>query len=340
MAQHKAPTSVTVAPLAEKTAFEQWVARYWVHCALGFLAIILFVVVRHFINRQATQAVDANWSLITAQTTPNPLTQIPQGEPDALAGLASDLVDSEAGAAARLLEIRSRIDRGDYAGARTALAALRQEHADSALIKDTYEVDGQSTTLPDLMGRRIDEIEAWRQAHTELEANPELPEGSPRVRLNTSEGSILLGLYQQEAPGHAANFLELCREGYYDGTKFHRIQKGFMIQGGDPNSRSEDRETWGQGGPEKKLPPELNHLRHFGGVLSMAKQGGETESSGSQFFITTDPAHHLNGVHVVFGKVIEGLDVVRKIVAGEIDPDGPAGDRPLNPVVIESTEVL
>ena len=71
----------------------------------------------------------------------------------------------------------------------------------------------------------------------------------------------------------------------------------------------------------------------------MAKQSGETESSGSQFFITTDPAHHLNGVHVVFGKVIEGMDVVRKIVEGEVDPDGP-GDRPLNPVVIESTEVL
>jgi cyclophilin family peptidyl-prolyl cis-trans isomerase len=339
MAQHKAPTSVTVAPLAEKTPFEQWVSRYWVHCALGFVAIILFVVVRHFMNRQATQAVDANWSLITAQTIPNALTQIPEGEPEALARLASDLVGSQAGAAARLLEIRSRIDRGDYAGSRTALAALEQEHADSALIRDTYDVEGRSTTLPGLLARRIEEVEAWKKAHTDWEANPELPEGSPRVRLNTGEGSILLGLYREEAPGHTANFLKLCQEGYYEGTRFHRIQKGFMIQGGDPNSRSEDRDTWGQGGPEEKLPPELNYLRHFAGVLSMAKQGGEAESSGSQFFITTDPAHHLNGVHVVFGKVIEGMDVVQKIVAGEIGPDGP-GDRPQDPVVIESIEVL
>ena len=340
MAQHKAPTSVTVAPLAEKSAFEQWVARYWVHCVLVLLGLVLFVVVRHFMNRQATLAVDANWGLIAAQTTPNRSTGIPEGDPASLANLASELVDTQAGAAARLIEIRSRIDRDDYAGARTALAALRQEHPDSALVKDTCTVDGQVTTLPDLLARRIDEGEAWKAAHPELEANPELPEGSPRVRLNTTEGSILLGLYEEQAPGHTANFLRLCREGYYDGTNFHRIQKGFMIQGGDPNSRSEDRETWGQGGPEEKLPPELNDLRHFRGVLSMAKQGGEAESSGSQFFITTDPAHHLNGVHVVFGKVIEGMDVVQKIVAGEIDPDSPAGDRPLNPVVIESTEVL
>ena len=249
MAQHKAPTSVTVAPLAEKTPFEQWVSRYWVHCALGFLAIVLFVVVRHFMNRQATQAMDVNWSLITSQTTPNPLTQIPEGEPDDLARLATDLAGSQAGAAARLLEIRSRIDGGDYTGARTALAALRQEHADSPLLGGTYQVDGQSTTLDDLLGRRIDEREAWEKDLLELQSNPELPEGSPRVRLNTAEGSILLGLYQEEAPGHTANFLKLCGEGYYDGTRFHRIQKGFMIQGGRPQQPLRGSGDLGSGGP-------------------------------------------------------------------------------------------
>jgi cyclophilin family peptidyl-prolyl cis-trans isomerase len=148
-------------------------------------------------------------------------------------------------------------------------------------------------------------------------------------------------LYPDKAPNHVANFLKLAQapgtEGY-SGTKFHRTIPGFMIQAGDPNSRSEDVTSWGQGGLDYTIPPEPSDLSHFAGVLSMAKKPTDFESSGCQFFITTNEAHHLDGVHTVFGAVVEGMDVVQQIASGEIAKD--SGDRPANPVTIESVEVL
>ena len=110
-----------------------------------------------------------------------------------------------------------------------------------------------------------------------------------------------------------------------------------MIQGGDPNSREGDPATWGSGGPGYKIPAEITELRHFEGVLAAAKQGGETESSGSQFYITTGAPHHLDGQHTVFGALLEGEAVVGEIENGSLVE---GTDRPQDPVVIESAEVL
>jgi cyclophilin family peptidyl-prolyl cis-trans isomerase len=112
-----------------------------------------------------------------------------------------------------------------------------------------------------------------------------------------------------------------------------------MIQGGDPNSKDANATaTWGQGGPGYTLPQEQGALYHFAGVLSMAKKESDWESSGSQFFITVAPAHHLDGQYTIIGAVIEGMDVAKQIASGEIAKD--TADRPATPAILQSAEVL
>ena len=129
------------------------------------------------------------------------------------------------------------------------------------------------------------------------------------AEINTHEGKIVVDLNFKAAPNTVANFVELANSGFYNGLLFHRVIPGFMIQGGDPNGD-------GTGGPGYTIDDEPNDLKHETGVISMANRGPNT--GGSQFFITHLPQPHLDGKHTVFGKVIEGHDVVCRI-----DPNDP-----------------
>ncbi len=124
----------------------------------------------------------------------------------------------------------------------------------------------------------------------------------------TYEGKIIVELNFKEAPNTVANFVELSNKGFYNGLVFHRVIPGFMIQGGDPNGD-------GTGGPDYTIDDEINNLKHETGVISMANRGPNT--NGSQFFITQLPQPHLDGKHTVFGRVLEGQDVVCRIDAFE-----------------------
>jgi len=136
------------------------------------------------------------------------------------------------------------------------------------------------------------------------------PAKNYRATIETNKGTILLELYPNYAPKTVNNFVFLARQGFYDGLKFHRVISNFMIQGGDPTGT-------GTGGPGYKFEDEVrnNPLKHETGVISMANAGANT--NGSQFFITHSPQPHLNGRHTVFGKVIEGQDVVNAIRQGD-----------------------
>ena len=126
---------------------------------------------------------------------------------------------------------------------------------------------------------------------------------------DTDRGPIKVELYPDKAPLTVASFVNLARHGFYDGLGFHRVIPDFMIQGGCP-------EGSGRGGPGYKFEDEANHgVRHERGVLSMANAGPNT--NGSQFFITHVPTPHLDGKHTVFGKVLEGLDVVDSVAGGD-----------------------
>ena len=151
----------------------------------------------------------------------------------------------------------------------------------------------------------------------------------PVVELDTNMGAIVIELNEEKAPKTVANFLNYVKSGQYEGTIFHRIIDGFMIQGGDPTGT-------GMGGPGYKIADEFGEgLTHDDeGYFSMANAGPNT--GGSQFFITLAPTPWLNGHHAIFGRVVEGMDVVRKIGVTKTD----FRDRPLEDVKMETVEVI
>lgn len=145
-------------------------------------------------------------------------------------------------------------------------------------------------------------------------------------------GEIVLKFYPDVAPGHVKNFLKLAQEKFYDGTTFHRVIPGFMIQGGDPNSKTPDRSMHGMGGPGHRVKAEFNSKPHRRGVLSMAR-ANDPDSAGSQFFICVADANFLDWQYTAFGEVVSGMDVADKIVA--VKRDG--RDNPLERVEMTVT---
>jgi cyclophilin family peptidyl-prolyl cis-trans isomerase len=162
------------------------------------------------------------------------------------------------------------------------------------------------------------------------------------ITISTSLGEIKLLLFD-ETPKHKANFLKLTNEGFYNGTTFHRIIDGFMIQGGDPNSKDSIPYNDGQGGPGYTIPAEFNpKFTHIKGALAAARMGDQVnpkkESSGSQFYIVenTDGTHFLDNNYTVYGQVISGIEVVEKIA---VQPKE-GSDRPITDIKIKVTSKL
>lgn len=149
---------------------------------------------------------------------------------------------------------------------------------------------------------------------------------------HTNQGDITIEFMESDAPNTVANFVKLAKEGFYDGTKFHRVIQGFMIQGGDPLTKDDSRMSeWGTGGPGYKFNDEIRaNNQNNVGTISMANAGPNT--NGSQFFINVANNNFLNQKHTVFGRVTSGMDVVTKIENVETN----ANDRPLEAIVIES----
>ena len=152
--------------------------------------------------------------------------------------------------------------------------------------------------------------------------------------LETVHGTIEFEFLDDKAPGHAENFKKLANEGFYNGTTFHRLIPGFMIQGGDPNSKSEDRSQHGQGGPGYTIKAEFNDVSHKRGIVSMARSQ-DPDSGGSQFFIVVKDSTFLDKQYTAFGKVVEGMDVADKIVGEDRD----SNDNPLNRMEIQSITI-
>ena len=144
--------------------------------------------------------------------------------------------------------------------------------------------------------------------------------------LETKFGEITLKFFPDVAPKHVNSFIELANKGFYDGTTFHRVVPGFVIQGGDPNTKSEDRSKHGTGGPGYTLEAEFSNLPHKRGTLSMAR-AAHPDSAGSQFFICVADAAFLDGQYTVFGEVNEGMDVVDKIVSQPRDNSDNPNER-------------
>jgi peptidyl-prolyl cis-trans isomerase B (cyclophilin B) len=154
--------------------------------------------------------------------------------------------------------------------------------------------------------------------------------------IKTSEGEMVLEFWPDVAPGHVENFKKLAKQGFYDGTCFHRVIKGFMIQGGDPLTKELEKEgAWGTGGPGYTIKAEFNDKPHVRGVLSMARSQ-DPNSAGSQFFICHGNPRFLDRQYTAFGKLIKGDDVLEKIATTPTHPP----DRPDKRMVIESIKIV
>lgn len=151
------------------------------------------------------------------------------------------------------------------------------------------------------------------------------PNGTEVAVITTPRGVIKFEFYPEDAPNHVASFIELAQKGFYDGTTFHRVEPGFVIQGGDPFSKTKEGPV-GTGGPGYRLAAEFNSKQHLEGTVAMARSM-DPDSAGSQFYICLAPQPGLDGQYTVFGQVIEGMDVVRAIQVGDV----------MESVVIENT---
>jgi peptidyl-prolyl cis-trans isomerase B (cyclophilin B) len=144
--------------------------------------------------------------------------------------------------------------------------------------------------------------------------------------IHTTLGDITLKFFPEVAPNHVNNFIELAKKGFYNGTTFHRVVPKFVIQGGDPNTKSPDRSRHGMGGPGYEIKAEFNKKPHRRGTLSMARST-HPDSAGSQFFICVADAPSLDGKYTVFGEVAKGMEVVDKIVSQPRDGNDNPNDR-------------
>jgi peptidyl-prolyl cis-trans isomerase B (cyclophilin B) len=161
--------------------------------------------------------------------------------------------------------------------------------------------------------------------------------------LETNYGRIVIEFLPQEAPKNVANFIELTRDGFYDGTRFHRIvgksgAKLVAIQGGDPNTISGDPSTWGQGQPgQKTVQGEFTKsVKHVRGMVSMARKQNDVNSATSQFFICVAPEPQWDGQYSIFGRVIDGMNIVDSIAHGPVWPNT---DKPMDPVTITKATI-
>src|SRR5436189_4881822 len=159
--------------------------------------------------------------------------------------------------------------------------------------------------------------------------------------IKTSEGEMVVQFWTDAAPNTIENFKKLARQGFYDGTIFHRIVKEFMIQGGDPNSKDPAKEnSYGQGGPGYQIKAEFNDHPHDQGVISMARSS-DPDSAGSQFFICLAPVHRLDHQYTTFGKLIKGEDVLEKIGNTPVGRNAQGEmSKPTKRVVIEKIEIV
>ncbi len=207
------------------------------------------------------------------------------------------------------------------------LATVACSGTDSATATDTTATAATETTATQTATTETATTSAAPQAGQEDKSMSNYE--NKVAELHTTAGEIDIRFYPDVAPNHVKNFLDLANKGFYNGTKFHRVIPGFMVQGGDPNTISGSPNTWGTGGSDSHVKAEFSAVSHKRGIVSMAR-AQDPDSASSQFFIVVADSTFLDRQYSVFGQVTKGMDIADKIVSA---PRG-SQDRPNEPVSI------
>ena len=191
-----------------------------------------------------------------------------------------------------------------------------------------------------VMGLALTALAFWGWEATAMAADkapavqPPTDKG-PKAIIKTKFGEIEIKLFPDKAPKHVENFIKLAKSGFYNGTIFHRVIPGFMIQGGDPNTKDlNKKELYGMGGPGHSVKAEFNDIPHKRGIVSMARSN-DPDSAGSQFFIVVEDSPFLDGKYTVFGQVVKGMGFADKVVTQPRD----ARDNPTDRIEMTVTVV-
>lgn len=335
MAKHKSATEVTIVT-EEKSSFELWVLRNWPKAAV--VGVIVAAGIVFFKTRaDATEAARGEeWNQFAT----------PDSDLAEFQAASARVAGTELEGWARLVEAQKALSEDDVASAAKAATALGglNGHLLNSL---TFPIgpDGAEVKLGETLAKNLQAQAEWEASHPNILNNPEPPADAPRATIRTAKGDIVVALYQDLAPEHVANFLAVAKEDGYDGTKFYRAVNNAtssLIEGGDPNTREEDQTAWGRGGDDKTLEQEKNDLIHAPGYLAMARSSTGPASSGMRFYITFGRSHYMDGQTTIFGKVVEGLDVVKEIGTAPLKPADPQTrifDRPDDPISIDDVIV-
>jgi peptidyl-prolyl cis-trans isomerase B (cyclophilin B) len=337
----------TPGPEEEEVSLLDRVLQYKVHIAVGILALVILVLAVAVVRGMAESKEADAWgrSRKLREDAFRALALNANAE-ETLTALESK-VDEFAGTSvhpvllfylARLYESAERLE-----DARRTLERLRSEYPSSELTDPEECAPGDTPMATSELNQIQSKIEFFEKMGKPFAERPRTREGLSATLKVTEFGEIKLGFFTGVAPRHAANFIKLAKEGFFDGTTFHRITD-FCIQGGDPNSKDEDPKNDGQGGPGWTVEKEIrfNPALHTRGTLSAAASSTSGPDSGSQFFICTRDAEHLDGTYTPFGEVLAGMDVVDKIAQEQTqgeNKDGISPDRPIKRIVVEKVTV-
>jgi len=340
MAKHKAPTQVTIATIQQQSVVHELVERYWKLAAIGAVAVSAAILIPHYRKTQQREELLRVWDDLRAQSDFGSgfFLQVQGGSAPALERFAEEHGGKPVGAWAKAVEIGTLIQEEKLDEAEAAAGKLKSGWADHIVASSAFYPgkDGSRLTLEEVIRNGRAQMAAWEKEHAFLFENPALPADAPRVRLQTSKGPIVVGLYSDRVPQHVEAFLKVSRDGGYNGTRFHQVERGGFVLGGDPNTASGAPETWGLGGNPDGVEGESDPaLRHFKGSLVAWRAPGASRSHGTQFFLTTSDQNARDGQTVVFGRVLEGEATLEAIESSPI-VDG----KPQDPAVIETVEVL
>lgn len=322
--QHKSATEVTLAPLSEQSAVEQFVQRYW---KLGALcAVLLIGGALYWQSRKQERSTSRreSWARLMEGAGIEGFNRSPAASKDEVAALSTELATSEAGGWAKLVEAQVRVSERDYEGARSALKSVGTASA-VEMLTDPLWLEPKTSALRsavDALSRAIDAQEAWERDHPGLLANPAPAAGSTQVRLLTDRGPVTLTLHTERAPLHVANFLSKVAEGRF---------KGATLTVGGPTRwldlKAQPRVP--EAGASEALPlepaitSEPSGLFHFAGVLTSVPSGEAKTSAGDLFALTCSNVHEWDGQRVVFGEVSDGLELLTAAAATPSAPDAP-----------------